>query len=248
MTDLVPHRPVVPEATKEMHQGLSGRLIVVEGADGSGRTTQIELLTEWLEHCGHAVETMGLRRSYLVARNLDEVMGRNVVTRTTLSLLYATDFFDQLENRILPALRSGFVVLADRYFYSLIVRAVVRGIPSDYLEEIYRIARKPDLAFRLDVSPRVAFDRTFADKGEISFWESGRDLHLKDDLFASFLEYQGMLRTQFDQLADRNDFLIIDGEASVSKVNENLRLHIGKLLGIEDLSFQPASSFGSSWD
>src|SRR5215469_5049791 len=101
---------------------LSGSLIVIEGTDGSGRSTQISLLTEWLESEGFAVQTMGLRRSFLVGEDIDALLAENAVTRLTLGLMYSTDFFDQLERRILPALRSGLIVLADRYIFTLIAR------------------------------------------------------------------------------------------------------------------------------
>ena len=115
-----------------------GSLIVIEGMDGSGRSTQISLLTEWLESEGFAVETMGLRRSGLVAKDIDALLAENTITRMTLTLMYATDFYDQLEHRIIPALRSDFVVLADRYFYTLIARAAARGIQRDYLQRLIR--------------------------------------------------------------------------------------------------------------
>ncbi|MGH9757283.1 MAG: dTMP kinase, partial [Candidatus Acidiferrales bacterium] len=124
---------------------LSGSLIVIEGTDGSGRSTQISLLTEWLESEGFAVQTMGLRRSYLVGEDIDGLLAENAVTRMTLALMYGTDFFDQLERRILPALRSGLIVLADRYIFTLIARAAVRGIARDYLHGIYETALRPDL-------------------------------------------------------------------------------------------------------
>ena len=120
-----------------------GSLIVIEGMDGSGRSTQISLLTEWLESEGFAVETMGLRRSGLVAKDIDALLAENTITRMTLTLMYATDFYDQLEHRIIPALRSDFVVLADRYFYTLIARAVARGIERDYLHGLYEMAVAP---------------------------------------------------------------------------------------------------------
>src|ERR1700727_1152547 len=107
---------------------LSGTLIVIEGTDGSGRSTQIYLLTEWLESQGFAVQTMGLRRSYLVGEDIDALLAENAVTRMTLALMYSTDFFDQLERRILPALRSGLIVIADRYIYTLIARSAARGM------------------------------------------------------------------------------------------------------------------------
>src|SRR5271156_2122279 len=169
---------------------LSGSLVVIEGTDGSGRSPQISLLTEWLESEGFAVQTMGLRRSYLVGEDIDGLLAENSVTRMTLALMYSTDFFDQLERRILPALRSGLIVLADRYIFTLIARAAVRGIGRDYLHGIYETALRPDLTFWLNVRPEVAFDREFKKSQTISYWESGRDMSLSNDLFQSFIRYQ----------------------------------------------------------
>ncbi|MGH9780816.1 MAG: dTMP kinase, partial [Candidatus Acidiferrales bacterium] len=192
----VPLRPSAGLPTQNRSE-LSGHLIVLEGTDGSGRSTQIALLTEWLESQGFAVQTMGLRRSFLIAKDIDSLLARNSVTRYTLALMYATDFFDQLENRILPALRSGMIVLADRYYYTLIARAVVRGLDHEYLHRIYELALPPDLTFFLNVRPQVAFEREFQKSPAISFWEAGRDLHLSDDLYDSFINYQTMLRKEF---------------------------------------------------
>ena len=128
------------------------------------------------------------------------------------------------------------------------VRAVVRGISTEYLEQIYRIARKPDLIFRLDVSPRVAFERAFAGKGEISFWESGRDLHLKDDLFQSFIAYQDLLRGKFESLSMHHGFVTLDGEETVRQVNGHLRRRLGNLLGIEEVEYQPSPALAHLWE
>jgi len=129
--------------------------------DGSGRSTQIALLQEWLESEGFSVQTSGLRRSNLVGRDIDELLAKNAVTRLTLALMYATDFFDQLEHRIVPALRSGAVVLADRFIFTLIARGVVRGINRDYLTGLYAMALRPHLTFWLNVRPETAFAREF---------------------------------------------------------------------------------------
>ncbi len=201
---------------------LSGNLIVVEGTDGSGRSTQISLLTEWLECEGFAVQTMGLRRSFLVGEDIDALLAENAVTRMTLALMYGTDFFDQLERRILPALRSGLIVLADRYIFTLIARAAVRGIGRDYLHGVYEIALRPDLTFWLNVRPEVAFDREFKKSQTISYWESGRDMSLSNDLFKSFIRYQSMIKREFEYLSKRHDFIELDGEGSVSRVNQLL--------------------------
>jgi len=116
----------------------------------------------------------------------------------TLTLMYATDFYDQLEHRIIPALRSDFVVLADRYFYTLLARAAARGIERDYLNGLYEMAVRPDLTFWLNVRPEVAFEREFRKTQTISYWESGRDLSLSDDLYQSFIMYQAKIKKEFD--------------------------------------------------
>src|SRR5271154_7282083 len=132
---------------------LAGKLIVVEGADGSGRSTQIARLVEWLEGSGHATIQVGLKRSSLVSEELDKAQQGNILSRSTLSLFYATDFADQLENIILPALRAGFMVLADRYIYTLMARDLVRGMDETWLKNLYGIALVPDAVFYLNVSP-----------------------------------------------------------------------------------------------
>src|SRR5256885_16409395 len=157
---------------------ITGSLVVIEGMDGSGRSTQIALLQEWLESEGFAVQTSGLRRSNLVGRDIDELLAKNAATRLTLALMYATDFFDQVEHRILPALRSGTVVLADRFIFTLIARGVVRGINRDYMSGLYAMALRPHLTFSLNVRPETAFGREFKTAQAISYWEAGRDMSL----------------------------------------------------------------------
>jgi len=226
---------------------LSGNLVVIEGTDGSGRSTQITLLTEWLESEGFAVQTMGLRRSSLVGEDIDGLLAENAVTRLTLALMYSTDFFDQLERRILPALRSGLIVLADRYIFTLIARAAVRGISRDYLHGIYETALKPDLTFWLNVRPEVAFDREFKKSHTISYWESGRDMSLSNDLFQSFIRYQSMIKHEFEYLSRRHGFIELDGEASVSEVNKHLRKQIAEQLGIRSTHYQPSHALAHLW-
>lgn len=226
---------------------LSGNLIVVEGADGSGRSTQISLVTEWLESEGFAVQTMGLRRSYLVSEDIDALLAENAVTRLTLALMYSTDFFDQLERRILPALRSGLIVLADRYIFTLIARAAVRGISRDYLHGIYDIALRPDLTFWLNVRPEVAFDREFKKSQTISYWESGRDMSLSNDLFQSFIRYQSLIKREFEYLSKRHGFIELDGEASVAEVNRELRTRIASHLGIRGTHYKPSHALAHLW-
>ncbi|MCG3174338.1 MAG: Thymidylate kinase [Myxococcota bacterium] len=225
----------------------TGKLIVVEGSDGSGRSTHIALLKEWLESQGFAVETMGLRRSNLIARDLDEILAHNVVTSRTLALLYATDLYDQLENRIIPALRAGLIVLADRYFFSLVARAAVRGIARGYLEKIYGMTIRPDMTFRLKVPPQIAFEREFRKNQMISFWESGRDMHLSDSLYESFVSYQSKIAGELDVLSKKYGFIEISAEGSIPRVNEALRRHVAEHLGIRSTKFTPSSALIHLW-
>lgn len=226
---------------------LSGKLIVIEGPDGSGRSTHIALLKEWLESAGFAVQTIGLRRSNLLARDIDEVLAKNVVGRLTLALLYATDFFDQLQNVMIPALRAGYVVLADRYVHTLVARAAVRGIDRDYITGIYQAALEPDLVFWLRVRPECAFDREFKKSNVISYWESGRDLNLSDDLFTSFVRYQSMLREEFTRMSAEHGFIQVDSENPIPEVNKALRAAVAKTLGIRSIAYKPSRELIHLW-
>jgi dTMP kinase len=226
---------------------ITGTLIVIEGMDGSGRSTQITLLQEWLESEGFAVQTSGLRRSALVGRDIDELLAKNAVTRLTLALMYATDFFDQLEHRIVPALKAGAVVLADRYIFTLIGRGVVRGINRDYLAGLYAMALRPHLTFWLNVRPETAFGREFRKAQAISYWEAGRDMSLSHDLYWSFIRYQTMIKREFETMAKRHSFIELDGEASVPAVNKLLRQRIAEQLGIRATKYSPSSALAHLW-
>jgi len=209
---------------------LAGKLIVVEGADGSGRSTQIAQLVEWLEGRGHATVQVGLKRSTLVSEELDRAQEGNILSHTTLSLFYATDFADQLDNIILPALKAGFMVLADRYIYTLMARDMVRGMNEAWLKNIYGIALVPDAVFYLHVSPEQLVQRNFAKNHSLDYWESGMDLGLSRDLFDSFLQYQALMEKQFMRLKAIYGFTIVDGNHSVEAVNIELRKKIQAVL------------------
>ncbi|MBZ5540879.1 MAG: dTMP kinase [Acidobacteriia bacterium] len=226
---------------------ITGKLVVIEGMDGSGRSTQIALLQEWLESEGFAVQTSGLRRSYLVGKDIDQLLARNAVTRMTLALMYATDFFDQLEHRVLPALRAGTLVLADRYIYTLMARGVVRGINRDYLSGLYAMALRPHLTFWLNVRPETAFAREFKKTQAISYWEAGRDMSLSHDLYWSFIRYQTMIKREFEVMAKRHAFIDLDGEASVQTVNKQLRQKIAEQLGIRAGKYTPSAALAYLW-
>jgi len=209
---------------------LAGRLIVVEGADGSGRSTQIAMLVEWLEDCGHATVQVGLKRSTLVSEELEQAQEGNILSRSTLSLFYATDFADQLENIILPALKSGFIVLADRYIYTLMARDMVRGMDETWLKNLYGIALEPDAVFYLNVPPEELVQRGFAKNAALDYWESGMDLGLSRDMFDSFMKYQTAMQQTFRKLQTTYEFTIVDGLRSADAIHADLRKKIGAVL------------------
>jgi dTMP kinase len=207
---------------------LPGKLIVIEGTDGAGRSTQINLLKPWLEELGHAVLDTGMTRSRLAGEGIRRAKERNNLGRVTQSLFYATDFIDRLEKEIVPALRAGFIVLTDRYIYSLMARAIVRGMEPNWIRSIYSLALKPDAVFYLrigidDLLPRVVFSRGF------DYWESGMDLFPGQDIYEGFCNYQAALLKEFDRLAEEYKFEIVEASADATKVCEQLKK---KILGI----------------
>lgn len=209
---------------------LVGKLIVVEGADGSGRSTQIARLVDWLETGGHATVQVGLKRSTLVSEELERAQGGNILSRTTLGLFYATDFADQLENIILPALKAGFIVLADRYIYTLMARDMVRGMDEDWLTNLYGIALEPDAVFYLEVDAEELVQRNLSKSATLDYWESGMDLGFSRDMFDSFVRYQTAMKTAFRKLQKTYGFTIVDSNRPVDAVTRELRKKIDRVL------------------
>jgi dTMP kinase len=238
--DIIRRRLVVPKSTPKRFYGhgipgvdlekLTGKLVVIEGADGSGRSTQIARLVEWLEGCGHATVQVGLKRSTLVSEELERAKQGNILSHITLSLFYATDFADQLENIILPALKAGFMVLADRYIYTLMVRDLVRGMNEVWLKNVYGTALAPDAVFYLNVPPRLLVQRNFQKNHTLDYWESGMDIGLSRDMFDCFLQYQALVEKQFRRLQSTYGFTIVNGERSVEEINAELREKIEEVL------------------
>ena len=214
-------------------EDLGGKLIAIEGADGSGRSTQIAELVNWLETSGRPTAQVGLKRSSLVSEELEKAQHGNVLSRTTLSLFYATDFADQLENIILPALKAGFIVLADRYIYTLMARDMVRGMDEKWLKNLYGIAPVPDAVFYLSVEPEELVQRNLSKNATLDYWESGMDLGLSRDVFDSFLKYQSAMGEAFRQLQKTYKFEIIDANRSVNSVNKELRKKISAVIDAE---------------
>jgi len=173
---------------------------------------------------------VGLKRSSLVSEELEQAQQGNILSRTTLSLFYATDFADQLENNILPALRSGSIVLADRYIYTLMARDLVRGMDEAWLRNLYGIALVPDVVFYLEVRPELLVQRVCEKNQALDYWESGLDLGLSRDMFDSFLKYQGLMRDTFRRLQRTYGFQIVDGECHPDAISEDLNRKIDSVL------------------
>ena len=176
---------------------------------------------------------VGLKRSTLVSEELEKAQEGNVLSRTTLSLFYATDFADQLGNIIVPALKAGFIVLADRYIYTLMARDMVRGMDEKWLKNLYGIAPVPDAVFYLSVEPEELVQRNLSKKATLDYWESGMDLGLSRDVFDSFLKYQGAMGEAFRLLQKTYKFEIIDANRPVNSVNKELRKKISAVLDSE---------------
>lgn len=209
---------------------LDGLLVVLEGPDSAGRSTQMDLLSRWLEQKGYPVARTGLKRSALVAEELEQAKQGNILSPRTMDLFYATDFYDQLENRILPALKAGFVVLADRYVFTLQARALVRGGDPEWLESLYGMAVVPDALFYLNVSTQNLLERTLAAHGSLDYWESGMDLGISRDWHDSFLRYQRRMRVTLKGLMEQHHGILLNADRPVNAVQQELRAHLESLL------------------
>ena len=219
---------------------LKGRLIAIEGTDGVGRTTHIESLQEWLEVQGYGVVTTGWTRSNLMSKTIEMAKQGNILDRWSLSLLYATDFADRLEHQIIPALRSGFIVLADRYIYTAFARDYVRSGDRKWIREVFGYALIPDLVCYLRIDIDTLALRVIESKG-MNYWESGMDLRLGADLYDSFKKYQGLLIEEFDKMATEFQFEVIDARQSPDDIQAALRAKIQPLL-MQDKTLQAAKT------
>ncbi len=209
---------------------LPGKLIVVEGTDGVGRSTQIALLREWLEANGYAATETGFSRSVLAASGIKKAKRGHTMGDLTMNLFYATDFVDRLEKQIIPALRAGFVVLTDRYIYSLIARAQVRGVDPQWIRDVLGFALIPDVVFYLKIDVEHLLPRVVNSSG-FDYWESGMDYLRGDDIFENYVHYQTELVKQFDAMAQEYHFHVVDANRGVPEVFIELRDAIQTLIG-----------------
>jgi dTMP kinase len=204
---------------------LKGKLIAIEGTDGVGRSTHIEMLQEWLEVQGYGVMTTGWTRSNLMSKAIEMAKAGNILDRWSLSLLYATDFADRLEHQVIPALRSGFVVLADRYIYTAFARDFVRSGDRQWIRDVLGFALIPDLVCYLRIDVETLALRVIETTG-MNYWESGMDLRLGTDLYDSFKKYQSLLIEEFDKMAVEFRFNVVDARKSPEEIQDELRAHI----------------------
>ncbi len=209
---------------------INGSFIVIEGPDASGRSTQIQKITEKLEADGHAVVNAGLKRSDLISQGIIEAKRNFQVGRRTMALYYAADFADQLENKIVPALKAGFIVISDRYIYTLIARSSVRGINKNWLHQLHGFAIKPDLIFYLNVDPFNLIHRVFKKNKSLDYYESGSDLGLSADIFDSFIKYQLLLKKEFTMMQKKYGLIDVDGNKSIEDIYHTIQTKISGYL------------------
>lgn len=201
---------------------LPGRFIVIEATDAAGRSTHVALLKEWLEDEGYAVMDTGLRRSDLAGPGIELAKRGHTLDATTLNLFYATDFWDRMERQIIPGLRAGMVVLADRYIFSLIARAAVRGVSVEWMEGVYGFALVPDRVIYLEIDLEHLLPRVLSSAG-FDYWESGQDFLRGSDVYENFVTYQRLLLEEFRRLAARHDFAVVDARGTVTEVFRAVR-------------------------
>ena len=200
-----------------------GALVVVEGIDGSGKSTQLHLLKRWLEVGGYRTHFTEWNSSPLVATATKRGKKRRLLTPVTFSLIHAADFADRYERQILPLLRSGHLVLADRYVYTAYARDGARGCPSPWLRNLYRFATPPDIAFYFRAPLGIAIERILSGRPRLKFYEAGADLGLSLDRVESFRIFQGMILDRYDQLIEPENFVLMDGTMAVQKLQQQMR-------------------------
>jgi dTMP kinase len=222
-------------------EGCTGKLIVLEGTDGCGRSTQAALLKQWLEVQGYAVIDTGWTRSKLVGEAITEAKQGHSLHRLTYCLMYATDLADRMEYQIIPALRSGFIVLADRYIYTLLARGIARGADKEWLRHLFSFALVPDLVCYLklgvhDLVPRVL------DANKMNYWESGLDMNYGDDIYDSFMAYQSELIEQFNIMSEEFGFHTVDARQDARAIQRQLRRALTEYLHGSNYSTPPKSA------
>lgn len=206
------------------------RLIIVEGVDGSGKSTQIRLLEKWLRYNGMPVFFTEWNSSEQVKEIISKGKKKNLLTPTTFSLLHATDFAARYERNILPLLRAGYTVLADRYIYTAFARDVVRGCSPEWVRHVYGFAIKPTVAFYFRVPVEISFDRIVKSRPKLKYYEAGMDLNLSNDPFESYRIFQGRIIEQYESMIETEGFTVIDGTTDIEEQQKRVRQKVMEML------------------
>ncbi|HZW84642.1 MAG TPA: dTMP kinase [Nitrososphaerales archaeon] len=210
-----------------------GRLIVVEGIDGSGKSIQLHLLEKWLRHLGVPVFTTEWNSSVIVKEITSKGKKSALLTPTTFSLLHATDFADRYERNILPLLNSGYFVLADRYVYTAYARDVVRGCNRRWVRRVYSFAIRPDAIFYFNVPVEVGVKRILTGRTKLKFYEAGMDLNLSNNEYESYRIFQSRINEEYMAMSDKEGFIVMNGVLEIELQQRNMREHVLKLLPSE---------------
>jgi dTMP kinase len=208
-----------------------GKLIVVEGIDGSGKSTQISLLSQWLRSRGLAVAFSEWNSSPLVHETTRRGKKKEMFTPTTFSLIHATDFADRTERYILPLIRAGAIVCADRYAYTAFARDVARGVDPQWVRNLYSFALRPNLAFYFRTPLDVALSRILGGRNALKYYEAGMDLKLSRDVEESFRLFQGRILAEYEAMSEEMGFHVIDATQSIEDQQRQMRAIVMKQLG-----------------
>ncbi len=219
----------MPDTPSPTH-GFPGRLLVFEGLDGSGKSTQAALLGKWLQSRDYRVFHTEWNSSELVSGVIRRGKKKGLLTPTTFSLLHAVDFADRFERTIFPPLRAGYVVVCDRYAYTAFVRDAARGCDPKWVRTVYSFAPRPDRIFYFRVPVAVTLKRKLASRLKINYYEAGMDLGLSDDVQESYTRFQSRLRAEYEKLATVDKFTVIDSTRSVEEIQAELRTNLQPML------------------
>ncbi|HTP13530.1 MAG TPA: dTMP kinase [Bacteroidota bacterium] len=200
-----------------------GKLIVVEGIDGSGKSTQLQLLQKWLLNSKYRVFFTEWNSSALVNETIKRGKKKNLLTPTSFSILHATDFADRLAHLIIPPLKAGMIVCADRYAFTAFARDVVRGVHPEWVRNMYGFTVRPDITFYFKVPIEVSLKRILNGRVELKFHEAGMDLGLSDDPRESYRIFQSRILDEYDKIAGEYNLTVIDATQSIQKQQEVLR-------------------------